>query len=387
MNELKQWSEGEQTKQVTKTSRYWVHYGTEKHLDIQCGNAAFVLGYNDGDVLNAMREQPINFLRGNSGESCEANDELIKYVCEKGNWASVAWAVSGSDAVETAIAMNDSYWAQRGERKTKILSFVPGYHGTTMLAKHLRGEYAYLNRVVMVQAPNWRTKEQQEETELQALRTVRQILENNTEIGCLIMETMPWVSDISPYTKNWWQTIRNLCDEFGILFVLDDVALCWGKMGTMFGWQSYGVQPDISALGKSFTAGYTPLGAAVCNKRVSDVLSTKSWDHGHTWAPNMQGIVASLVATKKIENLLPRVDGIKQRLMGIGESLGLTYRGDCLFACYDTPTTYTLANLSSVGLAATIPGLNCIKIISPLIADDEYFGELQTRLEALVSLK
>jgi len=387
MNELKQWSQGEKAKQVTKTSRYWVHYESEKHLDIQCGNAAFVLGYNDGDVLNAMREQPINFLRGNSGESCEANDELIKYVCEKGNWASVAWAVSGSDAVETAIAMNDSYWQQRGERKTKILSFVPGYHGTTMLAKHLRGEYAYLNRVVMVQAPNWRTQEQQEETELQALRTVRQILENNTEIGCLIMETMPWVSDISPYTKNWWQTIRNLCDEFGILFVLDDVALCWGKMGTMFGWQSYGVQPDISALGKSFTAGYTPLGAAVCNKRVSDVLSIKSWDHGHTWAPNMQGIAASLVATKKIEKLLPRVDGIKQRLVGIGESLGLTYRGDCLFACYDTPTIYTLADLSSVGLAATIPGLNCIKVISPLIADDEYFGELQTRLEALVSLK
>lgn len=384
MSELKQWSMSERPKKVTKTTRYWVHYDNEKHLDIQCGNAAYVLGYNDGDVLNAMREQPVHFLRGNTGESSDMADQLANYICEKGNWASVAWAVSGSDAVEAAIAMNDTYWQYSGSpNKNKILCFAPGYHGTTMLAKHLRGEYPYLNRAQIVQAPQWRNIEDRERVENATLDAVRQRLLENPDIGCIIMETMPWVSDISPYSKNWWETIRNMCDHFGILMIVDDVALCWGKMGTMFGYQAYGVQPDISALGKALTAGYSPLGAAVCNKRVDDVISRRSWDHGHTWAPNMQGVAASLAATKKIENLLSRVPMIQQELKKVADTLGLNYRGDALFACFDTPRMVTLAELSENGLAGTIPGLNSIKVISPLIADDEYFGELLDRLKRL----
>ena len=384
MNELKQWSMSERPKNVTKTTRYWVHYDNEKHLDIQCGNAAYVLGYNDGDVLNAMRDQPVHFLRGNSGESSEMNEQLTKYICEKGNWESVAWAVSGSDAVEAAIAMNDSYWQYSGQpNKYKILCFSPGYHGTTMLAKHLRGEYPYLNRAEIVNAPQWRNIEHRDQAENDALAMVRQKLMSTPDIGCIIMETMPWVTDISPYSQNWWQQIRSLCDEFGILMLVDDVALCWGKMGTMFGYQAYGVQPDISALGKALTGGYSPLGAAVCNKKVSDVLSRRSWDHGHTWAPNMQGVAASLAATKKIETLLARAPMIQAELKAIADTLGLNYRGDGLFACFDTPRMVTLAELSENGLAATIPGVCCIKVISPLIADSEYFGELLDRLKRL----
>lgn len=384
MKELKQWSEREQYKNVTKTTRYWVHYDNEKHLDIQCGNAAYVLGYNDGEVLNAMRDNSIHFLRGNSGESAQSNDDLINYICQKGNWASLAWAVSGSDAVEAMIAMNDSYWQYKGQSKQKIICFAPGYHGTTMIAKHLRGEYRYFNRALIVQAANWKTYDKQEQEEKRALDQVRSYLQNNPDVGCVMMESIPWVGDISPYSVNWWQSIRSLCDEFDALMLVDDVAVCWGKNGTMFGWQPYGVQPDISALGKALTAGYSPLGAAVCNEKVKQVLSSRSWDHGHTWAPNMQGVAASLVATKKIEGLLSRVPYIKQQLVYIAEDLGLNYRGDGLFMCYDTPRNITLGQLSSAGMAATIPGLNCVKVIAPLIADDEYFYELKTRLKPLL---
>lgn len=384
MSELKQWSELEKYKTVTKTSRYWVYYDNEKHIDIQCGNAAYVLGYNDGEVLNAMRENPIHFLRGNSGESAESNDELIKTICSKGNWASLAWAVSGSDAVEAMIAMNDSYWQYKGQNKNKIICFAPGYHGTTMIAKHLRGEYRYFNRALIVQAPNWKTYDKQQQEEQRALDQVRMYLQTNSSVGCIMMETIPWVGDISPYSENWWKSIRSLCDEFGVLMLVDDVAVCWGKNGTMFGWQPYGVQPDISALGKALTAGYSPLGAAVCNEKVREVLSARSWDHGHTWAPNMQGVAASLVATKKIEGLLTRVPYIKQQLEYIAQDFGLNYRGDGLFMCMDTPRNITLGQLSSAGLAATIPGLNCVKVIAPLIADDEYFYELKTRLKTLL---
>lgn len=385
MRELKQFSLGETNKQVTKTDGCWVNYGEQKHLDIQCGNSAYVLGYNDKDILNAMRHQDVNFLRGNAGESSLLNDQLIDYICEKGNWSAVAWAVSGSDAVEAAIAMNDCYWQHSGyyNVKTKILSFTPGYHGTTMLAKHLRGDYPYLNRAEIINNPSWQNISDREQAEEQSLNAVKHKLENTPNIGCIIMETMPWISNITPYSQNWWIRIRQLCDEYNILMIVDDVALCWGKTGTMFGWQNTTVQPDISALGKSLTAGYSPLGAAVCNEKVNSVLSQHSWDHGHTWSPNMQGVAAAIVASKKIENLLVNVSNIEKELQLIGQELQLNTRGEGLFVCFDTPKPITLADLSSVGLAASIPGFNCIKVVAPIIADSYYFETLKTRLKKL----
>lgn len=388
MSELKQWSVGESQKEVIKTKGYWVEYRNgEKHIDIQCGNAAYVLGYGDEDIMDAMRSCEVNFLRGNSGESSSANDELIKFICETGNWASVAWAVSGSDAVEAAIAMNDTYWMYRKyPNKSKIVSFVPGYHGTTMLAKHLRGEYPSLNRSILINAPSWKNITDQQTQEQISLSNLRKVLEEHNEsIGCVIMETIPWMGDISPYSKTWWETVRKLCDEFNVLMIVDDVAVCWGKNGTFFGWQPYGVQPDITSLGKSLTAGYSPLGAAACNKKVHTVISSKSWEHGHTWAPNTQGVAASLAATKKISILIDRVPEIHTSLRSIAEEFDLNWRGENLFMCYDTPRNITLAELSAVGMAATIPGDNCIKVIAPLIADETYFQTLRERMQKVLS--
>ena len=383
--ELNQWSTDEAKKRVVKTEGYWIYYSDgSKCMDIQSGNSAFVLGYSDSEILESIKDNKIGFLRGNSGESSEDNDKLIQYICQKGNWESLAWAVSGSDAVETAIAMNDCYWKYIGKHKPKIISFAPGYHGTTMLAKHLRGEYSYLNRAEIIPAPDWTYIEERETQESTALSLVEEKLKTDSTIGCIIMESIPWISSISPYSQNWWNSIRSLCDKYQVLMLVDDVAVCWGKNGTMFGWQKYNVQPDISSLGKSLTAGYSPLGAAVCNKKVAEVLKWKSWDHGHTWSPNMHGVSASLIATQRIDSLLDRVPFIHSELIKIAEELGIVWRGEGLFMCYDFPRYISLAELSSVGLVASIPSKTSVKVIAPLIADDEYFQHLKTNLQRIL---
>lgn len=383
--ELTQWSPGEPRKQVVRTHGYWVEYSNgERHLDVLSGNTAFMLGYNDQDILDAIRTNPVHYLRGTTGESAKANDQLVDLICQEGNWASVAWAVSGSDAVEAAIAMNDNYWAYQDKKKTKILSFFPGYHGTTMLAKHLRGEYSYLNRSVTVLAPNWKLYSDQESAEAKCLERVRKKLQANPDIGCIIFETIPWIGNLTPYTVNWWQSIRQLCDEFDVLMINDDVALCWGKLGHLFGYQAYGVQPDIAVIGKALTGGYSPLGGAVCNSQVHDVLKTRTWLHGHTWAPNMWGVTAALVAAEKIKKLMHCADSIQLRLRAIGDELGLNYRGQGVAICYDFSYNVTWAEQSAVGLANNIEEHNAIKVFAPLIADDEFFSTLRTGLQKLL---
>jgi adenosylmethionine-8-amino-7-oxononanoate aminotransferase len=382
--ELNEWSVGEEYKNVIGTHKYWIEYSNgETHLDIQSGNTAYILGYGDDEILDDMRQTKINFIRHNSGESCSENDELVNFICKTGNWDGLAWAVSGSDAVEAAIAMNDSYWEIKNPNKTKIISFSPGYHGTTVITKHLCGQYSYLGRSSIIEGPHWRNSNEQFEQEDIALKKVRERLESDPNVGCIIMETIPWMGNLTPYSKNWWQSIRSLCDEFDVLMMVDDVALCWGKNGTFFGWEPYGVQPDISSLGKSLTAGYSPLGASVCNKKVFKTIGMRSWMHGHTWCPSMPGIFAALTATKKINSLLHRVPYINQELCKIANELSLNCRGENLFMCFDLPRDVSIADLSQVKLAATLPGDMCVKLFPPIIADEEYFQTLKNCLKKL----
>jgi adenosylmethionine-8-amino-7-oxononanoate aminotransferase len=378
--ELTLWSEGEKKKQVVATDGYWIEYSDgSKHIDLQCGNAAFILGYSDQAVIQAMYFNPVNFIRGNSGESSATNDELINLICTEGNWESLCWAVSGSDAVEAAIAMNDKYWAVKDSTKSKILCFSPNYHGSTMLTKHLRGENNYLNRAVIVELPKWDTPKRQALFEAMCIEDVRNKLNANPNIGCILMETVTFaLGDVTPFTTGFWESLRNLCDAYDVLFIVDDVAMCWVKNGTLFVWQPYGVQPDISTLGKALTAGYSPLGAAVCNKKVSDVLDIKGWDHSQTWSPNMQGVVAALAATRQIKHLLPKVPELEAQIKQVATALNVSIRGSGLL--WQLGINKSIAELSALGLSASVHYGSGVKVVIPLIADETYFAELLRRL-------
>jgi adenosylmethionine-8-amino-7-oxononanoate aminotransferase len=382
--EIKYWSPGEQEKTVTRTHGYWVEYSNgTTHLDIQCGNMAYILGYANQPIADAVASNTVNFIRGNTGETAEPNDALVREICESGNWAAVTWAVSGSDAVEAAVAMNDSYWAARGESRDKILSFSMSYHGTTMLAKHLRGEYPGLGRAVLVDSPNWQYAYQQLGQEQLTLNKIRAQLKKHPDIGCVLLETVSWAVTMAPYSTKFWQDLRAICTENNVLMIVDDVAFCWGTNGTMFGYEPYGIQPDICAIGKSLTGGYSPLGAAVCTEAVRSTLNIQAWMHGHTWQPNMAGVAAALNATQQIQSLLHRVPEIEHRLKTIADELDLNSRGANTYITYDFDQEVSLSDLNDVGFAASLPGYNSVKVFAPLTADDEYFDRLKTGLQRL----
>ena len=382
--EIKYWSPDEQEKTVTRTHGYTVEYSNGgTHMDIQCGNMAYILGYGNQPIADAVASNEINFIRGNTGETAESNNQLVQEICTLGNWAAVTWAVSGSDAVEAAIAMNDSYWAARGESRDKILSFSMSYHGTTMLAKHLRGEYPGLGRSVLVDSPNWQYTYQQHGQEQLALNKIQEQLKRHPAIGCVILETVSWAVTMAPYSIKFWQQLRLICNEHNVLMIVDDVAFCWGTNGTMFGYVPYGIQPDICAIGKSLTGGYSPLGAAVCTEAVRQTLNIQSWNHGHTWQPNMSGVAAALSATQQIQSLLPRVPEIEQRLQRIADELDLNSRGANTYRTYDFDREISLSDINNVGFAASLPGYNSVKVFAPLTADDQYFDRLKDGLQRL----
>jgi adenosylmethionine-8-amino-7-oxononanoate aminotransferase len=198
------------------------------------------------------------------------------------------------------------------------------------------------------------------------------------------METVSWAQHMAPHSTEYWQSVRNICTEHDVLMIVDDVAFCWGTNGTMFGYEPYGIQPDICTIGKSLTNGYSPLGAACCNQKVLAQIDTQNWSHGHTWQPNMSGVAAALSATQQIQTLLPQAATIHQRLADIAAELDLNCRGANTFMSFDFDRVISFEELHRLAkFSAALWGDNSVKVFAPLTADDEYFDALRTGLQRL----
>jgi adenosylmethionine-8-amino-7-oxononanoate aminotransferase len=399
MYELRNISHGEIEKTVVKTDRYWIVMsdGT-KLLDMQSGNSAYTLGYNNTEIIEAMNDKlkNVTFIRGNTGETEADTKAMAQFAMNAGKFDVLAWAISGSSAVEAAIHMNDLYWKRVNPEKELIITMAPGYHGTTHLTRAMGNPYAMEfphNRIRSVNAPTWQfytEREKAEKTSLELL--VKRFERDSKTIGAFVMETCPWIHGILPYSENWWKTVRELCTRYNINMITDDVAICWGKSLSYFGYSTagYNIKPDITAIGKALTAGYAPHGAALGNERIGSVLKVNEWEWGHTWQPNMAGIGAMKKVKEIIErdNLFEKGKNIVEKLTLIGEELKAdgfvtNMRASGLFLALDTKVGLgfqSISNFVKAGLTATTTQTGAIKIICNLLADDEYFFELRKRL-------
>ena len=353
---------------IIKTEKYWSYTKDSKFLDMLCGNTAFIFGYSDADIFHSMinTQSTVGFLRGSMNETCDANDRLISQLCSIGNFASVSWAVSGSDGVELAISANDQYWQTINKHKPTVVVFKPNYHGTTYLAKIFRGQYTSTDRYVSVST----------------LDELSRVLEYNDKIGAVLMESCPWVSGINPWSKLHWQSVRCLCDQYQINFIVDDVFGGTGKLGYVFSHQRYNVKPDIVVLGKSLTAGYSPLSCVCVNRDITNIVKD-NWDYGHTWSPNMAGVGAALAVLHKLDTSV--INSIESRLDGIGTLFVQagwieSYTSIGLLLELKLKDSYPADQLIKYGLNGTITDINTIRICAPVIADNEYFNYLNQQI-------
>lgn len=372
--ELNYQMSGLPVQKIIQTTEYWNITEDKRLIDLLCGNTAFIFGYNNRDIIDSMVDvqSKIGFLRGMSNETCTENETLIKELCSRGNFEGLAWAVSGSDAVEAAIYVNDQYWISQNIHKPTVAVFNPGYHGTTYLTKIFRNEYPLTDRAVIIE----RT------TELETLSQLENQILSNSNIGAVLMESCPWNGGLNPWSEEFWKGVRQICDSHNINFIVDDVFGGVGKLGHFFSHSRYNVQPDIVALGKSLTGGYSPLSCACVVKSIFDAVKN-SWNFGHTWSPNMGGIGAATAVCELFDNY--NLNKIETKLSQIGQRLIdnmliKQYTNIGLLLQIDLIDQYPPDTLVNAGLNGLISDTNTVVICAPVIADVVYFIELETRL-------
>ncbi|MBO0958299.1 aspartate aminotransferase family protein [Neobacillus sp. MM2021_6] len=292
----------------------------KKYLDAASGAVTANIGHGVSEIIDAMQEQAkkVSFVYRSQFTS-DAAEKLAKKIAD---WmpGDLNWSFfvnSGSEATETAMKMAIQYWQEQGIlTKTKVLSRWVSYHGITLGALSMSGHTGRRARFVplledfpVINPPYcYRCPYNLEaptcgyacanELEL-AIKRI-----GADQIAAFIAEPVIGASGgaIAP-PKDYFTTIKKICEDNNILFIADEVMTGFGRTGTVLACEQWDVIPDIVAFGKGMGAGYAPIAAAVASEKVmAPILAgTKSVMSGHTLSANPQSCAVSLAVLEYLE--------------------------------------------------------------------------------------
>ena len=208
----------------------------------------------------------------------------------------IFWADNGSSAVEVALKMSYQYYANKGEKRPYFLSLSNGYHGETIGALSVSDVGLYkdtfehiLLKTIHVPVPS----DKSEDAAMLAIKELEPVLKTRAhEIAGFILEPLiQCAGSMHMYSPLYLKKARELCDRYDIHLIADEIAVGFGRTGTMFACEQADITPDFMTLSKGLTGGYLPLSCVLTTKRVYDAYycdynEYKAFLHSHSYTGN-----------------------------------------------------------------------------------------------------
>jgi adenosylmethionine-8-amino-7-oxononanoate aminotransferase len=221
------------------------------------------------------------------------------------------YASDGASATEIALKMSFHYWRNHGKsKKTKFISLQNSYHGETLGALGVtdvaifKDTYApLLLQSVQMPSPDFRLAEAGESAESFALRCAEHLeaymAENAEELAAFIVEPLvQCAAGMGIYHSVYLKRAREICSKFQVHLIADEIAVGFGRTGTMFACESAGIKPDLICLSKGITGGYLPLSVVLCNSEIYNAFYddrvVKGFLHSHSYTGNPLACSAAL---------------------------------------------------------------------------------------------
>jgi adenosylmethionine-8-amino-7-oxononanoate aminotransferase len=246
----------------------------------------------------------------------------------------VSYASDGASAVEIALKMSFHYWRNVGQpQRTRFIALANAYHGETLGALSVSGLPLYravygplLFDPIVAPSPDWLDAEPGEDADAVARRRLaelRTILERHAHETCaVIIEPLVQCSGgMRMHSPIYLAGLRKLCDEFGVHLIADEIAVGFGRTGTLFACEQGAIAPDFLCLSKGLTGGALPLSAvlttdAVYQAFLGDYAANNAFLHSHTFSGNPIACAAALasLAIFRDEPVLERVRTLAARL-------------------------------------------------------------------------
>jgi adenosylmethionine-8-amino-7-oxononanoate aminotransferase len=339
-----------------------------------------------------------------------------------GDLNRVFFTSGGSEAVESAWKLARNYHRLRGEgARTKIIARELAYHGVTLGAlaatglTGLRAQFEPLTpggcHVPNTNSYRWPA----ERDPLWAADAIEEriLFEGPETVAAVILEPVQNAGGCLVPQEGYFQRVREICDRYGVLLISDEVICSWGRLGTYFGSERFGYEPDVITTAKGLAGAYMPMGAMIVSDRIAEPFmhDTAMFAHGFTFGGHP---VACAVAMANLDiferedlcgHVLAKETAFRQMLEGLRD---LPIVGDVRGAGYfhaielvkDKETKQTFDHEESERLLRGFlsgelyrRGLICraddrgdpvIQLSPPLIADQEQFKEIEAVLRAVL---
>ena len=313
----------------------------KRYFDGSGGAAVSCLGHGDQEIISAIKNQVdklafahTRFFTSDPAENLA--DLLIKN--SPGDIDRVYFVSGGSEAVEASIKLARQYHLEKGDLNRKhIIARRQSYHGNTLGAlavggnewrrkqfsplliniSHIAPCYEYIDKSDSESSFDYGQRAAQE-LEDEILRL------GKDEVIAFIAEPVVGATlGAVPAVKGYFKRIREICDKYGVLLILDEVMCGMGRTGYLFACEAEKVIPDILCIAKGLGAGYQPIGAMLCSSRIYDAIKHGSgfFQHGHTYIGHPVATAAGLAV---VTALLDR--GLIDKVKTMGDKLSFALK-------------------------------------------------------------
>ncbi|MCO4825258.1 MAG: aspartate aminotransferase family protein [Amylibacter sp.] len=307
-------------KAVSSEGCYIVDENGKRYFDGSGGAAVSCLGHGDPAVVQAIQDQVAklayahtSFFTNDPAE--ELADILIEHAA--GDLDRVYFVSGGSEAVEAALKLARQYHVENGEpQRQHLIARRQSYHGNTLgalavggnqwrraqfepiliNASHIAPCYEYVDR-------------RDDETAFEYGQRIAQELEDeilrlgeDKVIAFLAEPVVGATLGAVPPVEGYFKRIREICDKYGVLLILDEVMCGMGRTGHLFACEAEGIVPDILCIAKGLGAGYQPIGAMLCTKNIYETIGAGSgfFQHGHTYVGHPVACAAGVAVLNAI---------------------------------------------------------------------------------------
>ncbi|KZL06544.1 aspartate aminotransferase family protein [Pseudovibrio sp. Ad26] len=325
---LAQHARGETSTRVIKTASgsYIEDREGRRMLDAFAGLYCVNVGYGRQEIAEAIAEQAkeLAYYHSYVGHGTEASITLSKMILDRApsNMSKVYFGLSGSDANETNIKLIWYYNNILGRpEKKRIISRWRGYHGSGLVTGSLTGLELFhkkfdlpVEQVIHTEAPYYFRRDNLEQSEEQFVAHCVAELEALIEregadtIAAFIGEPVLGTGGIVPPPAGYWTAIQAVLKKHDILLIADEVVTGFGRLGSMFGSDHYGLEADIITIAKGLTSAYAPLSGSIVSDKVWKVLEQGTDEngpigHGWTYSAHPIGAAAGVANLKLLDDL------------------------------------------------------------------------------------
>lgn len=360
----------------------------KEYLDFCAGIAVFALGYGNERYKNALKNQIDKIIHTSNLYYSNPTAEASKLLCKAAGMDRVFFTNSGAEAIEGAIKTARKYaYLKDNCTDHEIIAMEHSFHGRTFGALSVTGN-AHYREAFQPMIGN---------VKFATFNDYESVVSQVTDKTCaIIMETVQGEGGIYPAEADFIKSVRKLCDEKGILLILDEIQCGMGRSGSMFAYEQYGIKPDILTVAKAVGCG-VPVGAFLTTQKVADA-SLVPGDHGTTYGGNPlagaavrevlkifeeDNIIENVVAMgeyldEQLKKLVDEFDCIKST-RGLGLIRGLVFDTD-----KKKPADVSKAALAN-GLVVITAGSDVLRMLPPLVITKEDIDEMIVKLRKSIS--